>query len=85
MAFLENNDIDTIWGDYMSRETESGFSLTKQELRAAVTALDQFLENNRTTINNAIPLPARTALTTRQKILILKYVLDKRLVRGVDV
>ena len=52
--------------------------LAKADLRAAVDAVDDFLDANAATINAAIPQPARGALTTKQKALLLMYVVAKR-------
>lgn len=52
--------------------------ITKADLAAAVAALDSFFDTNALAINNAIPQPARTALTTRQKALLVIAVIRKR-------
>jgi len=49
-------------------------------LRAAVDAVDTFLETNASAINSAIPQPARGVLTTKQKALLLMYVIGRRYV-----
>jgi len=53
-------------------------SLLKNDLKAAVDDMDTFLSTNETAINNAIPQPARGALTTKQKALLLMYVVATR-------
>jgi hypothetical protein len=53
-------------------------SVVKADLRAAVDALDTFLDTNATAINNAIPQPARGALSTAQKARLLAYVAMRR-------
>ena len=53
-------------------------SITKAELAAAVAALDSYFDANVTAINNSIPLPARTALSARQKALLVTAVIRKR-------
>lgn len=52
--------------------------VVKEDLAAAFNALDQFVSDNAVAINNAIPLPARTALTTSQKALLFQFVLEHR-------
>lgn len=52
--------------------------ITKADLAAAVAALDAFFDANALAINNAIPQPARSALTTRQKALLVIAVIRKR-------
>lgn len=83
MAVLSDNDRFALWADYM-RDAAVGAlaALTKAELRAAVDALDVFLNDNAATINNTIPQPARGALTSAQKALLLQYVVAKRYLSG---
>ena len=44
------------------------FNLTKPQLDAAIAAIDDWIESNAASLNAAIPLPARTALTAGQKM-----------------
>ena len=57
---------------------DEAISITKADLRAAVDALDNFLESNAAAVNNAIPQPARGALSARQKAWILARVIERR-------
>ena len=84
MATLTEAKRKELLAQYMSSGEMGSMSVTKADLLAAVAALDQFLETNRTAVNSAIPQPARAALTTNQKIRLLKFVLDLRLIEGVD-
>jgi len=79
MAVLSTNDRIAVWEQWMreNRDTITG-ALTKAQLRAAVDALDDFLNTNATAINNAIPAAARTALSTSQKAALLNYVVLRR-------
>lgn len=52
--------------------------LQKADVQAAVNALDGFLDQNATAINNAFPLAARTQLTTAQKNELLTLVAKAR-------
>ena len=45
-------------------------------------ALDDFLVTNAAAINSAIPLPARTSLTTAQKARLLRWVVTYRFIKG---
>lgn len=49
-------------------------ALSKTNLTAAATAVQAFLWANRAAINAAIPEPAKTALTTDQKLALLAVV-----------
>jgi hypothetical protein len=61
----------------LSRQQET-VTLAKSELRAAVNAADQWAEDNATAFNQALPQPARSNLTAKQKARVLSYVLYKR-------
>ncbi len=54
------------------------FNLSKDDLRAAVNAIDQWIDDNAIAFNSAIPLPARTVLTAQQKVAIFFYVVRRR-------
>lgn len=84
MANLSDNDRRDLWAELMSdlsRDRES-CSLTKADLRAAVDAIDAWLNTNAAALNSAIPQPARSALTTPQKARILAGVIRKRYTAG---
>ena len=53
-------------------------SMSKTDLIAAATALDTFLGNNQTAINNAFPEPFKTNATTPQQAALLSYVALRR-------
>jgi hypothetical protein len=79
MATLESSKILEISKDYQEKiEPGDTFPCVKSNVVDAITALDLWLSNNQAAINSAIPLPARTALSTRQKARMLVYVLQKR-------
>lgn len=61
----------------LSRDQET-VTVSKADLRAVIDALDDFLEANASAVNNAIPQPARTALTVPQKARLLAYVTLRR-------
>lgn len=83
MAVLSNADRREVWAEFM-RSTEAGetFSITKAELRAAVDAIDGWVDDNAASFNAAIPQPARGALTARQKARLLSRVIAQRFVRA---
>lgn len=53
-------------------------SVNKSDLKATVDAIDQWVEDNQAGFNSAIPLPARMALSAKQKVQFLFYVVRKR-------
>lgn len=77
MAILPDNERVTVWAQSM-REFPGETSLTKAQLRAAVDALDSWVDSNAAAINAAIPQPARSSLTSQQKSFLLALVLQRR-------
>lgn len=77
MAVLGETSRRELWAEFMRRNDEPT-SITKQELRAAVDALDAFFDSNAATINAAIPQPARGSLSASQKAFILSLLLERR-------
>jgi hypothetical protein len=80
MAVLPTNDRIKINTGFQqeSSSTYEALALTKADLQAAVDAIDAWADANAASFNSAIPLPARTALTTRQKARLLALVLQRR-------
>ncbi len=89
MAILSDQDRFDVWASVMRLERiEAAIGsipgdLSKTDLRAAVNAVDQWVSDNASAFNLAIPLPARTSLTASQKAALLVYVVAKRYVKGV--
>ena len=81
MALLTNIQRINLWARFMSnvsaREETFG-TLNKVDIRAVVDGMDQWVENNQSSFNQAIPLPGRTELTAKQKVEIFKMILDER-------
>ena len=83
MAVLVDQDRFDLWADWM-RDTRIGtVTVSKQDLRAAVNALDQYFSDNAAAINNTLPAAAKAGLTASQKALLLMYVISKRYLAGV--
>jgi len=79
MANLTNEQYTNLWAELMrglSRDGES-IGIDKHALKDAVIALDSYIDATAAEINQAIPQPARNALTIQQKarmlMLIMKY------------
>ena len=81
MAQLSDEDRKKIWTEFMS-EASSRFepigNIYKTELRAAVDAIDAWIDSNAASFIQAIPEPAKTQLTTKQKIRIFFCVAKRR-------
>lgn len=89
MAVLSDSDRFATLGEMMRKDSinialgdNNWNGLTKPDLKAAINALDTFLNDNAVTINQAIPQPARATLTTEQKAAMLMYVVYKRYLKG---
>jgi hypothetical protein len=79
MAALSDSDRAALHAEFMrERDNVLGLGITKAELRAAVNAVDDWAESNTAAFNSAIPQPARSAMTVKQKTLLLSYVILKR-------
>lgn len=79
MAVLSENDRLAEWADYMrSPDSDEVSGFTKQELRAAVDAADDWAEAEATNFNAALPLAFRTAANAKQKARLLMAVLRRR-------
>ena len=80
MAILPDTDRNNINAELMREQSRKrkSIAVTKTDLRAAIDAVDQWIEDNKTSYNNAIPQPARAALTADQKALLLQFVTAKR-------
>lgn len=77
MAALPELDRNRVWRHFM-RLGGAVTGLTKTQIRAAVDAADDWADANATSYNNALPVAARTNLTTLQKTLLLTYVIMRR-------
>ena len=84
MAELTSEQRRQLWAELMQELSRDGetVSITKAELRAAVDDLDTWLNTNAATINNAIPQPARGALSASQKARLLMFIVRYRYTEG---
>lgn len=78
LTAVERNALSALFCEEVSRG-RSPLALTRAQLRAALDAVDQWVEDNVSSFNAAIPQPARGSLTARQKAALFFYVVQKRL------
>lgn len=81
MAVLPDSDRLKIWRAfmrYMSKPGSDGQAWTKAELKTAVDAVDQWVDDNSISFNNALPNPFKTSATAGQKSLLLVAVVLMR-------
>ena len=85
MAELSSAKRQELWAELMRELSADGetVSVTKPELRAAVDALDTWLNDNAATVNAALPQPARSALSAAQKARMLMFIVRYRYTEGV--
>lgn len=77
MAVLTDQQRAEVWAEFMRRRLCPG-SILKADLRAAVNAVDDWVEANAAAFNTALPQPFRGAATAEQKAALLSYVALKR-------
>lgn len=81
MAILLDADRVQCWVDFMRdpANINAGASgLTKAQLRAAVDATDQWIDDNASSFNLALPAAVRSALTSKQKAVLYSIVSLRR-------
>ena len=79
MAVLDAENRRRVWAHVMRNwDTGTTIPVTKTELRAAVDATDQWIEDNQAAFNAALPQPFRGAATPAHKTLLFCYVAMRR-------
>ena len=81
MALLieaDRQDVARTWIGKVFVQLANTAGLAHNDVKSAVDAADQWVDDNQTGYNNALPLPFRTTATTAQKTLLLCYVALKR-------
>jgi hypothetical protein len=81
VAVLSDPDRQEVTAKYMTDNAEE-FTLTKVDIRAAVNAFDDYFNANAAAINQALPQPARAALSQSQKAHLLTLVIAQRYFKG---
>lgn len=77
MAVLPETDRARTWSQWM-RDQAGALNVTKPQVRAAIDATDQWIEDNQAAYNAALPAAARTGLTLTQKTMLFCYVAMRR-------
>jgi hypothetical protein len=77
MAVLSDADRKAAWVRWM-RENRAEVPISKVELRAAIDAVDQWVDDNAVGYNQALPVAARSGLTATQKARLLWFVVKRR-------
>jgi hypothetical protein len=77
MALLTDAQRREAWAEWMRANLDT-IGISKADLRAAIDAVDGWVDGNASSFNVSIPQPARNSLSAKQKALLLLYVVDKR-------
>lgn len=78
MAVLPDLDRARTTNQWMRDSTTTLAVCTKADLRAALNATDQWIEDNQTSFNTALPATFRNNATLAQKTLLFCYVALRR-------
>ena len=81
MATMTDNDRINVWAEYvqgLSAEMDLSTGALLAEVRAAIDAADQWVEDNQVSFNSALPEPFQTWATQRQKAQLLMLVVLRR-------
>lgn len=80
MAILSEPDrtkLRSLFTTELSRDFEP-ISLSKAEIKATIDAIDDWIDSNMASFNAALPQPARSELTARQKARLFFFVVNRR-------
>lgn len=83
MAVLTDTQRAEVTAAFM-QQALGPLSILKAEIRAAVDGLDSWYDANAPAANQAIPQPARGALTLEDKALLSNLIVTKRYVRDLS-
>ena len=81
MATMTDNDRIAAWAEYvqdLSAEIDLSTGTLLTEVRAAIDAADQWVDDNRASFNGALSEPFQTWATPRQKAQLLMLVVLRR-------
>ena len=80
MAVLTDSDRYRIWAEFMRAfsNRREAVNINKPQLRAAVDAIDNWIDANQASFNNALPEPAKSALSAKHKAELLTAVIKRR-------
>lgn len=81
MAVLDESSRAGVHSDHMeflSARRDSTGVLLKPDLRAAVDAVDDWVDSNASSFNAALPEPAKSVMTAAQKAELLLFVVKRR-------
>ncbi len=79
MAVLSNADRVEVRKTLMTmHHSWDDSTLLKGDIEAAANAIDDWIDGNQASFNAALPLPARTALTAKEKVMLFVKVVTKR-------
>jgi hypothetical protein len=81
MAVLSDADRADVTEEFM-RLAKGPHTITKADIRPAVNGLDDWYNTNAANANQALPQPARGAMSLEDKALLSNLIVSKRYVKG---
>lgn len=81
MAVLSDQDRADVTQVWM-QQAKGPHTILKTDVRAAVDALDSWYNTNAPAANQALPQPARGAMSLEDKALLSNLIVEKRYVKG---
>jgi hypothetical protein len=84
MAVMTTGQRRDCWAEMMEgwSRARQGIPVEKDDLLLAVNAIDQWISDQSTSFNNALPAVVRNALTTSAKVELFIFVLRRRFLNG---
>ena len=79
---IEHDEVSFKYQGDLSRVLETLAGVTKADIKAAVVAVDQWVNDNKESFNTALPVATRTNLSAAQKSQLLVYVVERRFQEG---
>lgn len=84
MAVLSDEDRQAVTQAFM-QQAQGPLTILKVDIRAAVDGLDSWYDANAAAANQALPQPARGALSLADKALLSNLIVNQRYVRDVGI
>lgn len=81
MAVMVDANRQEVWKEFMrllSQDHSACPNVLKNDIKAAVDAVDQWVSDNAVSYNNALPVAFRNNATTAQKVRLLFRVIARR-------
>jgi hypothetical protein len=80
MALLSDENRFFVTAKYQTNASKlfKEIPLSKSELRSVINAIDQWIDDNQASFNSALPEPAKSVLSMKEKVELFMRVVNKR-------